>query len=62
MLGVGGRAAIAAGQHLAAAGDAGQDGLHRRSDGLAQRLRGLVLQVGTVDEVLLDALFEHGRG
>ena len=62
VLRVGGRAAVAAGQHLAAAGDAGQHAPARRGDGLAERLRGLVLQVGAVDEVLLDALLEHGRG
>jgi 16S rRNA (cytidine1402-2'-O)-methyltransferase len=60
MLRVGGRAAIAAGQHLAAAGDASQDGLHRLAAmGLLSTCAGLVLQVGTVDEVLLDPLFEH---
>jgi hypothetical protein len=61
MLSVGGRTAIAACQHLAAVGHAGQHGLHGRRNGLAQDLRGLVLQVGAVDKVLFDALFQHGQ-
>jgi hypothetical protein len=60
MLGVGGRTAVAAGQDLATAGNAGQHRLHGRRDRLAQGLRGLVLEVGAVDEMLLDPLFEHG--
>ena len=43
-------------RHLAAAGDTGQNGLHSGGDGLTQRLGGLVLQVGAVDKVLLNAL------
>src|SRR2546427_8111083 len=39
---------------------AGQHGLHRRRNGLAQRLGGLVFQVGAVDEMLLDTLLKHG--
>ena len=54
------RAAIAARQHLAATGHTGQHGLYRLSDRLAKRLGRLVLQVGTVNKVLLNALFEHG--
>ena len=54
----GGRA-IATGQHLAAAGHAGQHGLYGSGNGVAQGLRGLVLQVGAVDEMLLDALLKH---
>ena len=56
MLRVRGRAAVAAGQHFAAIGDTGQDGLHRRGNGFAQDLRRLVLEVGAVDEMLFDAL------
>ncbi len=62
MLGIGGRAAIATGQHLAATGHADQDGLHGRGDGLAERLRGLVFQVCAVDEMLLYTLLKHGGG
>ena len=62
MLGIGSRAAVAAGQHLAAAGDAADHRLHRVGDRLAEHFGRLVLQVGAVDEVLLDALFEHGHG
>ena len=53
---VGDGRARAAGQDLAATGDAGQHGLHCGCDRLAQRLGGLILQVGTVDEMLLDSL------
>ena len=34
----------------------------RRGNRLGQDLGGLVLQVGAVEELLLDALFEHGHG
>ena len=50
------RRAVAASQNLAATGNAGQYGLHRIGDRFAKGLRGLVFQVGAVDEVLLDAL------
>ena len=52
----------AAAQDLAAAGDAGQQGLHRLRDRFAEQRPGLVFQVGAVDEVLLDPLLEHGVG
>ena len=52
-----GRTAIATGQHLAAAGDAGQDGRHRSCNGFGESLRSLVFQVGAVNEVLFNALF-----
>ena len=42
-------------KQLAATGHAGQHGLHRRVHRLGQTLGQLVLQVGTVDEVLLNA-------
>jgi len=57
MLGIGCRTAVAAGQYFAAAGDAGQNRLHGGGNGFGQNLRGLVFQVGTVDEVLFDTLF-----
>ena len=60
MLCIGGRTAVAAGQHLAAAGHTGQHGLHSCCDGFAQAERRLVFQVGTVDKVLLYSLFQHG--
>jgi hypothetical protein len=56
------RHAGAAGQHLAAAGHAGQDRLHRLRDGFAEDRSGLVFEVGTVDEVLLNPLLEHEAG
>jgi hypothetical protein len=43
-------------QDFAAIGDTGQDGLHSGGNGFAQDLRRLVLEVGTVDEMLFDAL------
>jgi hypothetical protein len=55
------RHAGAAGQDLAAAGHAGQQRLHGLRDGFAEDRAGLVFEVGTVDEVLLDTLLEHGR-
>jgi hypothetical protein len=59
ILGVGRGPAVATGQDLAAAGHAGQHRLDGVGDRLGQRLRGLVLEVGAVDEMLLDSLFEH---
>jgi hypothetical protein len=60
VLRVGGRAAVAAGQHLAAAGDAGEHGLHACAIGLLRSA-----PPGTsgraVDEVLLYPLLEHVR-
>ena len=56
LLRLGGRRPVAAGQHFAATGHAGQNGLHGCSDGRAEGLRGLVFQVGAVDKVLLNAL------
>ena len=41
-------------------GDAGQNGIHRCSDGFGQDLRRLVFEVGAVDELLFDSLFKHG--
>ena len=43
-----------------AAGDAGQDGVDRRSDGAGQGLCGLVFEIGALDEMALNALFKHG--
>ena len=66
MLRVASRAAVAAGKYLAAAGDAADE----RTDGVGDRLRqdfsGRVLQVGAIEELLLDqarvqALGEAGR-
>jgi hypothetical protein len=57
----GATAAIAAGQHLAAAGDAHHEGLHGGGDRLAQYLGRLVFQVCAVYEMLFDALLKHGR-
>ena len=62
MLRVAGRPAIAAGEHLAARGDAPDHGMHRVGDRPSQRLGRLVLQIGAIEELLLDALFEHGHG
>ena len=45
---------------LATTGDAGKHGRHRRRNGFRQDLRGLVFQVGRVDEVLFDSLLKHG--
>ncbi len=56
------RHAGAASQHLAAAGHAGQDGLHRLRDGFAEDRSGLVFEVGTIDEVLLNTLLKHEAG
>ena len=47
-------------QHLAAAGHTGQQGLHGRIQRFGQRLRDLVLQVGAVDEMLLNPQLLHG--
>ena len=46
-------------QHLAAARHTRGQGLNGSLHRLAQGLRGLVLQVGAVDEVLLNALLKH---
>ena len=59
MLGIASRAAVAAGQHLAAAGDAADQGADRIGDRLAEDLCRRVLEVGAVEELLLDTLFEH---
>ena len=61
MLGVGGRAAIAAGQYLAAGRDAAQYRLDRLGDRLAHGLGSGVFEVGAVKKLLLDALFKHGQ-
>lgn len=45
-----------AGEDLAAAGDAGQQGLHGLGDRFAEQWPGLVFEVRTVDEVLLNPL------
>ena len=55
-----GRCPRAAGQNLAAAGDAGNQRLNGRGNGQTQRLCGLVLQVRAVDEMLLNLLIKHG--
>ena len=62
MLGVGGRAAVAAGEHLAAAGDAADQRADRVGDRLGEDFGRRVLEVGAVEELLLNALLEHGRG
>jgi len=59
MLGIASRAAVAAGQHLATAGDAADKGADRIGDGLAEDLCRRVLEVGAVEELLLNTLFEH---
>jgi hypothetical protein len=51
------RPPIAASQDFSAARDADQNRLNSRRHGLAQNLRGLVLQVGAIDELLFNALF-----
>ena len=61
LLGIGGRRAVAAGQDLAPAGDAGQQGLHGIGNRAPQGLRRLVFQVSAVDEMLLDTLLKHGQ-
>ena len=53
------RRAFAAGQHLAAAGDARQQGLRGLRNGPRQHLGPLIAQVGAVDEPLLDVLLMH---
>jgi len=60
MLGICGRTTIAAAKHLATAGNAGQQGANRIGNRFAQQRRGLVFEVGAVNEVLLNSLFEHG--
>ena len=55
------RPTIATRQHLAATGHTGQQSLHRVGDGFAQKACGLVFQVGALDKVLLNSLFQHGR-
>ena len=62
VLGIGGRAAVAAGEHLAAAGDAADERADGIGDRLAEKFGRRVLQVGAVEELLLDALLEHGHG
>ena len=59
LLSCGSAGAVAARQYLAATGHADHDGLHRCRDRVAQDLRRLIVQVGTVDEVLFDPLLEH---
>ena len=60
VLRIGSRSTVTASQHFAAAGHRRQNGLDGRCNGFAKWLRGLVLQVGAVNEMLLNALFNHG--
>ncbi|MDT4861982.1 hypothetical protein FQZ97_966120 [compost metagenome] len=55
-----GRGPVAAGQHLAATGHAGEHSRGRGLDHRGERLGALVFQVGAVDELLLDTLQKHG--
>jgi hypothetical protein len=61
VLGVGRRAAVAAHQDLAPAGDAADQRTDRVGDRLAQHFGSGVLEVGAVEKLLLDPLFEHGH-
>ena len=60
MLRVTGRAAIAAGHDLAAGRDAADHRADGVGDGRASDPAACVLEVGAVEELLLDALFKHG--
>ena len=62
VLGICRRAAVAAGQHLAAGGDAAHDGADGVGDRFGEHFGRGVFQVGAVEELLLDSLFKHGRG
>ena len=61
VLGIGGRAAVAAGEDLAPAGDAADQRADRVGNRLAEHLGSGVLEVGAVEKLLLDPLFEHGH-
>lgn len=54
------RGPVAAGQYLAATRDRSQDGRECGFHGRCQTLGTLILDIGAVDELLLDALQEHG--
>ena len=54
------RSAVAADQHLATIGDTGQDGLTAAAMGLESICAAWYFQVGAVNGVLFDSLFQHG--
>ena len=60
LLRIGGRNAAAAHQDLATTRHTGEQRLDRVGNGPSQGLGGLVFQVSAVDELLLDALLDHG--
>jgi hypothetical protein len=59
MLRVARRTAVAAGEHLAAGGNAGDHRVDRVRNRLGKDLCSSVLQICAVEELLLDTLFKH---